>query len=211
MRGQRYTFEIFDSYGDGICCAGENGDGTPWSSMASRSRGAGTTAPANRTTSRSVDTTANDALAPTVVPTTAAPSTLAPSSADGDACADAADADVWHARHANLRRLADEGQVGTEIRFKLAAGTSAASGGDGRGRDGLLVGDARLPPRWKHEAKHRAAGLDRWYAVNCATDEGRERDLVEARRLPRQGRREPRRHRDRRARARGQDVVVGAK
>ena len=24
--GQRYLFEIFDSYGDGICC-GENGDG----------------------------------------------------------------------------------------------------------------------------------------------------------------------------------------
>ena len=72
----------------------------------------------------------------------------------------------------HLRRLADEGHVGREIRFKLATGTSAA-----RAAKVAAAMDCRSPAKRVfrkagiHEDKHVAAGLDRWYAVNCATDE----------------------------------------
>ena len=68
----------------------------------------------------------------------------------------------------HLRRLADDGQVGTELRFKLAAGTSAA-----RAEKVAAAVDCSSAKRvfrkaGIHEDKHVAAGLDRWYEVKCS-------------------------------------------
>ena len=68
----------------------------------------------------------------------------------------------------HLRRLADEGQVGTELRFKLAAGTSAARAATVAAAVDCSSAKRVFRPAGKHEAKHRAAGLDRWWAVKCS-------------------------------------------
>ena len=68
----------------------------------------------------------------------------------------------------HLRRLADEGQVGTELRFKLAAGTSAARAAKVAAAVDCSSAKRVFRPAGKHEAKHRAAGLDRWYTVKCS-------------------------------------------
>ena len=68
----------------------------------------------------------------------------------------------------HLRRLADEGQVGTELRFKLAAGTSAARAASVAAAVDCSSAKRVFRPAGKHEAKHRAAGLDRWWAVKCS-------------------------------------------
>ena len=61
----------------------------------------------------------------------------------------------------NLRRLADQGQVGTELRFKLAAGTSAVRAASVAAAVDCSSAKRVFRPAGKHEAKHRAAGLDR--------------------------------------------------
>ena len=68
----------------------------------------------------------------------------------------------------HLRRLADEGQVGTELRFKLAAGTSAVRAASVAAAVDCSSAKRVFRPAGKHEAKHRAAGLDRWWAVKCS-------------------------------------------
>ena len=68
----------------------------------------------------------------------------------------------------HLRRLAEDGQVGTELRFKLAAGTSAARAASVAVAMECSSAKRVFRPAGKHEAKHRAAGLDRWWAVKCS-------------------------------------------
>ena len=68
----------------------------------------------------------------------------------------------------HLRRLADDGQVATELRFKLAAGTSAARAAKVAAAVDCSSAKRVFRPAGKHEAKHRAAGLDRWWAVKCS-------------------------------------------
>jgi len=77
-----------------------------------------------------------------------------------------------------LYEASGKGQLGTKIHYKLDAAAAAASGADAvAGEVASKLDCDKTPSRifraaGKHEAAHKAAGLDLWYEVKCAHEAG---------------------------------------
>ena len=84
----------------------------------------------------------------------------------------------------HLRRLAEEGRVGTNILYKLDADSPLVAGADARKKDALaakvaaaIEGDGSAEHVFRiggeHEERQRAAGLDLWYKVPVTSETDR--------------------------------------